>query len=57
MESCYSEHDMGTIRIDLPLIDHIEIRVAWLRRAPGFAKIDLTALVERRLPPPLPPVH
>lgn len=31
---------------DLPLIDQIEIRVAWLRHVTQFAKIDLTALWE-----------
>ena len=34
---------------DLPLIDHIKIRAAWLRHVTQFAKTDLTALAKRQL--------
>ena len=33
---------------DLPLIDHIKIRAAWLRHVTQFAKTDLTALAKRQ---------
>ena len=45
---------------DLPLIDYIKIRAAWLRHVTQFAKADLTALAKRQLASlslSLPPVH
>lgn len=33
---------------DLPLIDPIKIRAAWLRHVTQFAKTDLTALAKRQ---------